>query len=187
MGAVGIHPMAVDHSMQFRPQESPANRRIYEGAGAGVGTLRRSLRTSLSSFAASYRPGPLESSLEHVCSRGVGSRGPWDLTGSTSLLRAFKAASTRIESRPTGPLVSDWGANSCYPRPPYRCHIVADLEESRVLKTTIGWPASGAMRHPAYQLLIIPLLRGWVNKPDAFVLCYTAPKFEERGSPNDSR
>jgi hypothetical protein len=43
-------------------------------------------------------------------------------------------------------------------------HIVVDLEEPRSLSSTIGWPASGAMRHPAYQLLRIPLLRGWVNK-----------------------
>jgi hypothetical protein len=29
-------------------------------------------------------------------------------------------------------------------------HIVVDLEEPRSLRPTIGWPASGAMRHPAY-------------------------------------
>jgi hypothetical protein len=43
MGAVGIHPMAVDNSWQYRPQESPANRRINEGAIDAVGTLRRLL------------------------------------------------------------------------------------------------------------------------------------------------
>jgi hypothetical protein len=47
MGAVGIHPMAVDNSWQYRPQESPANLRINEGAGDAVGILRRLLRTSL--------------------------------------------------------------------------------------------------------------------------------------------
>ena len=43
-------------------------------------------------------------------------------------------------------------------------HIVVDLEEPRSLRPTIGWPASGAMRHPAYQLLRIPLPRTWMNK-----------------------
>jgi hypothetical protein len=35
---------------------------------------------------------------------------------------------------------------------------MVDLEESRSLRLTIGWPASGAIRHPAYGLLRIPLL-----------------------------
>src|SRR5215213_11305524 len=43
--AVGIHPMAVANSCQYRPQESPANRRINESAGDAVGTLRRLLKT----------------------------------------------------------------------------------------------------------------------------------------------
>jgi hypothetical protein len=37
MGAVGNHPMAVDNSLQYRPRESPANRRINEGAGDAGG------------------------------------------------------------------------------------------------------------------------------------------------------
>jgi hypothetical protein len=39
MGAVGIYPMAVDNSWQYRPQESPANSRINEGTGDAVGIL----------------------------------------------------------------------------------------------------------------------------------------------------
>jgi hypothetical protein len=42
---------------------------------------------------------------------------------------------------------------------------VVDLEEPRTLRPTIGWPASGAKHHPAYQLLRIPLLGDSVNKP----------------------
>jgi hypothetical protein len=37
MGAVGIHPMAVDNSWQFRPHESPANDHIMGDAGGAVG------------------------------------------------------------------------------------------------------------------------------------------------------
>jgi hypothetical protein len=33
MGAVGIHPMAVDNSWQYRPQESPGNSQITYRAG----------------------------------------------------------------------------------------------------------------------------------------------------------
>jgi hypothetical protein len=40
MGAVGIHPMAVDNSWQYRPQESPANNHIIDDAGDAVGILR---------------------------------------------------------------------------------------------------------------------------------------------------
>jgi len=39
MGAVGIHPMAVDNSWQYRPQESPANRYIQDRAGDAGGTF----------------------------------------------------------------------------------------------------------------------------------------------------
>jgi hypothetical protein len=35
---------------------------------------------------------------------------------------------------------------------------VVDLEEPRNLRPTIGWPESGAMQNPAYQLLRVPLL-----------------------------
>jgi hypothetical protein len=46
-----------------------------------------------------------------------------------------------------------------------RCNIiVVDLEEPRSLMPTIGWPASGAMRHPLYQLLRNPLPRTSVNE-----------------------
>jgi hypothetical protein len=41
MGAVGNHPMAVDISLQYRPQESPANGHIEDGAGVAGGILRR--------------------------------------------------------------------------------------------------------------------------------------------------
>jgi hypothetical protein len=41
---------------------------------------------------------------------------------------------------------------------------VVDLEEPRSLRQTIGWPASGAMRHLAYQLVRIPLLGTSVNR-----------------------
>src|SRR5215212_6160585 len=43
-------------------------------------------------------------------------------------------------------------------------HIVVDLEEPRSLRPTIAWAASVAMRHPAYQLLRIPLPRTPVNR-----------------------
>jgi hypothetical protein len=44
-------------------------------------------------------------------------------------------------------------------------HIVVGLDEPRSLMLTIvGWPASGAMRHPAYQRRRIALPRTWVNK-----------------------
>jgi hypothetical protein len=39
MGAVSNYPMAIYNSWQHRPQESPANRRINEGAGDAVGIL----------------------------------------------------------------------------------------------------------------------------------------------------
>ena len=80
--------------------------------------------------------------------------------------------------------------NTCYPRKPLprtgvgvlrECHastqahhhvhvqhIVVDVEEPRRLRPTIWWPASGAMRHPAYQLLrILPRTR--VNRSVANV------------------
>ena len=50
---------------------------------------------------------------------------------------------------------------------------MVDLEEPRSLRPTIGWPASGAMRHPASQLLRIPLLRLYdksLDGPQRFVL-----------------
>ena len=40
MGAVGIYPLAVDNSLQYRPHESPANSHIVDDAGDAVGTLR---------------------------------------------------------------------------------------------------------------------------------------------------
>jgi hypothetical protein len=73
--------------------------------------------------------------------------------------------------------------NSCLPSPPYSrypdaitricpsaslcaraTYIVVDLEEPRSLRPTIGWPASGAMHHPAYQIRGIPLPRTRVNR-----------------------
>ena len=39
MGAVGIHPTAVDNSLQYRPQESPANSNIQDRAGDAGGIL----------------------------------------------------------------------------------------------------------------------------------------------------
>src|SRR5215211_6020701 len=43
-------------------------------------------------------------------------------------------------------------------------HILVDLEEPRSLRPSIGWPASGAMHHPAYQLRRIPLPRRWMTR-----------------------
>jgi hypothetical protein len=40
MGAVDIHPMAIDNSWQYRPQESPAKCYITGGAGDAGGILR---------------------------------------------------------------------------------------------------------------------------------------------------
>src|SRR5215203_2716983 len=69
--------------------------------------------------------------------------------------------------------LSSWtgGRISCYPASSYRRHhserklrihpsaslcaratLVVDLEEPRSLRPSIGWPASGAMQQPAYQL-----------------------------------
>jgi hypothetical protein len=76
MGVVGIHLMAVDNSWQYRPLESPAYIHIEDDAGDAVGTLRRILRTSLSSFAASLLTRSFQSRLERVCSRGEDSQGP---------------------------------------------------------------------------------------------------------------
>jgi hypothetical protein len=57
-------------------------------------------------------------------------------------------------------------------------HIVVDLEEPRSLRPTIGWPASGAMHHPAYHLPRMHLRRTRVNKgtqmPDGEERRYTA-------------
>jgi hypothetical protein len=39
MGVGGNHPMAVDNLWQYRPQESPANRRINHDAGDAGGIL----------------------------------------------------------------------------------------------------------------------------------------------------
>jgi len=39
------------------------------------------------------------------------------------MAQAFKTAPTRVESRPTGPLVADWGANSCLPTAPLRIRL----------------------------------------------------------------
>jgi hypothetical protein len=50
-------------------------------------------------------------------------------------------------------------------------HIVVDLAEPRSLRPNIGWPASGAMWHPAYQPRRIHLLRDWVNKGVAASAC----------------
>ena len=67
------------------------------------------------------------------------------------------------------PYLSLWtgGHNSSYPYP-YRCQYSERkpriLEELRSLRQTKGWPGSGAMHHPAYQLLRIPLPRRWMNK-----------------------
>jgi hypothetical protein len=41
----------------------------------------------------------------------------------TEMAQAFKTAPTRIESRPTGPLVADRGANSCLPPAPLRIRL----------------------------------------------------------------
>jgi hypothetical protein len=39
------------------------------------------------------------------------------------MAQAFKTAPTRIESRPTGPLVADRGANFCLPPAPLRIRL----------------------------------------------------------------
>ena len=39
------------------------------------------------------------------------------------MARAFKTAPTRVESRPTRPLVADSGANSCLPPAPLRIRL----------------------------------------------------------------
>ena len=84
----------------------------------------------------------------------------------------FKSACTHIEVWTAGPRILNHPHELLLPLPPFwrqyserkpRIHpsaslcagatyIVVDLGESRSLKPTIGWPASGAMRHPAYHL-----------------------------------
>ena len=95
MGAVGNHAMAVDNSCQYRPQESPANRRIIAGAGDAVGTLRR-----LSSTFSLYRDLLTNQGLFKAASNVVvaeelalGGLGPIEM------VQAFKAASTRVSIR----------------------------------------------------------------------------------------
>jgi hypothetical protein len=51
--AVDTLPSAGDSRTDYRPQENPAKRYITDGAVDAVGTLRRLLRTLLSSFATS--------------------------------------------------------------------------------------------------------------------------------------
>jgi hypothetical protein len=53
MGAVDNLLSAVDDSWQYRPQETPANSHIQDGAGDAVGTLRGSSgKTSAIAFSA---------------------------------------------------------------------------------------------------------------------------------------
>jgi hypothetical protein len=55
--------MAVDNAWQYRPQESPANAHINDDAVDAGGILRRYMRPSLSSFAASSPARALQSHL----------------------------------------------------------------------------------------------------------------------------
>jgi hypothetical protein len=120
MGAVGIHPMAVDNSGQYRPQESPANRRINEGAVDAGGTMRRLLGTSFFLPRPPQRPVPFRAASSAFVAEEMTLE---DLGGPNVVLLAFKAASTHTSVRPTRPLVADRGANSCYPSQagPFRC------------------------------------------------------------------
>src|SRR5688572_18451089 len=98
-------------------------------------------------------------------------------------MRAFISPCTHTYVRQAEPLVTDPGSKLLTtPAPCWReyserkprihqahlyalmQHIVVDLEEPRSLRPTIGWPASGAMRNPAYGLRRIPLPRTRVHK-----------------------
>src|SRR5215211_2792768 len=86
-------------------------------------------------------------------------------------MKSFKPAYIHTEVRPAVPLIMMPPLTPDYPYPrigvgvlrgsrpstqahlyAHVQHIVVDLEEPRSLRPTIGWPASGAMHHPAYQL-----------------------------------
>src|SRR4051812_31402876 len=59
-------------------------------------------------------------------------------------------------------------------------YVVVDLEEPRGLRPTIGYPAGGAMHHPAYQLRGTTLLRGWVNKRNLTVVLQKVLYWDKR-------
>ena len=64
---------------------------LMGGAVDAVGTLTTFIRDIVLLSAASSPTRALQSRLERVCSRGEDSRGPWGLTGSTSLQSSFYA------------------------------------------------------------------------------------------------
>ena len=79
MGAVGIHPMAVDNSWQYRPQESPANNHIIDDAGDAVGilrTLRQKIILLATARSVLTSTMALQSRLERRSSRCAGPRRP---------------------------------------------------------------------------------------------------------------
>jgi hypothetical protein len=122
----------------------------------------------------------IQSRLERRSNRGFGPRRP---EGPNLVLRPSNRL-VHTEVRQAGPSIVDPGPKLLTtPRPPVGVsilrgsrasaqahlyahvqHIVVDLEKPRSLRPTIGWPASGAMHHPAYQLRRIHLLRTPVNR-----------------------
>jgi hypothetical protein len=108
--------VAVGNSWRCRPQESPANGHITNGAGDAVGTLRSSSgKTNAVAFSA-VQPHRLEvlvaaSNAFVVEEQALGGVGP------NGMLQGFKIACTRIGARPTGLWQQTEDRTSCYPYP----------------------------------------------------------------------
>jgi hypothetical protein len=110
MGAVDIHPMAVDNSWQCRPHDIPAKRYITGSAGDAVGILRWSSgKTNAVVFSAvqPHRLGVLIAASNAFVAeeQGLGTCGP------TEMVQASKTASTHILPRLTGFSKNDRGSN----------------------------------------------------------------------------
>src|SRR5215204_4494882 len=86
-GAVGMHPTAVDNSLQFRPQESPAKRSIMSGAvdaGGILAVVATKDRPPGSPPSLPVSAVALQSCLECRSSHYAGPRRPKGLTGETT-------------------------------------------------------------------------------------------------------
>ena len=84
-------PSAFDNQQQYRPREIPANRPVRPLRGRCSRYFTALIKYVLRPIVTFLPSRPLQSRLERVCSRGEGSRGPWDLTGPTSLQSGFYA------------------------------------------------------------------------------------------------
>ena len=101
--AVDNDPLAVDHLQQYQPQESPANRRINDGAGDAGGILRCfSVKANAFSFSAVLhrRLEVLKASLNVAVDEELALDGPEDLNRQT--IWGLSVSSGRMR-RSTGP------------------------------------------------------------------------------------